>query len=379
MQEVIMNQKTSGYLGILATPSTRYLPFSDKSFFAFLTQAGRRIGMPVYVILPTQINFATKTVIAYRYTLQKKWIKTRMPFPAFVYDRLSNRKNYEAEIKKLKANSSITFLGHVLGDKLTNHNLLIQHPGLAAHMPPTEPITSMQVIKNILNKHKAIVVKPIQHSLGTGVMKVASENNTHRVEGRDLRNKIFQLNFSNRRTLLFWLKNQFNVKMIAQPYLEIHTSGGEPFDIRVLVQKGGNGEWGETGRAVRVGVANGLTSNLGGGGKAHAYEPFLQNYFSEEQIAKIEKEIEFIVKELPPFLESRHGRLVELGIDIGVDRSGQVWLIEVNSKPGRKSFRQIEGGKHLLDVQLNPLRYAYYLAKNHKEKVTIHMNTVATG
>ncbi|WP_368784377.1 YheC/YheD family protein, partial [Acinetobacter baumannii] len=64
------------------------------------------------------------------------------------------------------------------------------------------------------------------------------------------------------------------------------------------------------------------------------------------------------MSELPTFLEQRHGRLVELGIDIGIDRQGKVWLIEVNSKPGRASFRRIEGGKYYREVRLNPLRYA---------------------
>ncbi|MED0672354.1 YheC/YheD family endospore coat-associated protein [Aneurinibacillus aneurinilyticus] len=365
-----MKKKATGYLGILATPSTKYLPFPDKTFYAYLTQAGRRIGLPVYVILPTHINFATQSVIAYRYTTEKKWVKTRMPFPTLIYDRLSNRKKYETQIKKLKSQPSITFLGHVLGDKLKNHNHLIQHPGIAAHMPPTEPVTSMQVIKNMLNVYDAVIVKPMRNSLGIGVMKVTSKNNIHRVDGRDFKNKVFHRKFSNRSSLLFWLQNQCKVKMIAQPYLELHTPEGVPFDIRVLVQKGGNGEWGETGRAVRAGAIDGLTSNLCGGGKAHTYEPFLRQYFSEEQLLQIHREIDFIVKELPPFLESRHGRLVELGIDIGIDLSGRVWLIEVNSKPGRASFRKIENGKYRRDVQLNPLRYAYYLVQNRKGTAT---------
>lgn len=365
-----MKKNPSGYLGILATPSTKYQPFPDKTFFAFLTQAGRKIGLPVYVILPTNINFMTKTVMAYRYTPQKKWVKIRLPFPTLIYDRLSNRKKYEAQIKGLKANPSITFLGHVLGDKLKNHNHLIQHPGIAAHMPTTELITSMQVIKDLLNNYEAVVVKPMRNSLGIGVMRVISKNNVHRVDGRNFKNKIFHRTFPSRTALLLWLRNQFKVKMIAQPYLQLSTPDGIPFDIRVLVQKTGKGEWGETGRAVRAGVKNGLTSNLCGGGKAYSYESFLRKYFSEEQMVKINQEIDFIVKELPPFLEGRHGRLVELGIDIGVDRWGQVWLIEVNSKPGRASFRQIEEGKHFRDVRLNPLRYAYYLWQNRSKSVT---------
>lgn len=359
-----MKKRGSGYLAILATPSTKYKPFPEKSFYAFMTQAGRRIGLPVYVILPTHINFATKTVVAYRYTPEKTWVRVRMPFPAMVYDRLSNRAKYAKQIRGLKEEPSITFLGHVLGDKLKNHNHLIQHPEIAAHMPPTELITSMQVVKNLLDQYDSVIVKPMRNSLGIGVMKITSNDRLHRAEGRDFKNKIFHRVFPNRNALLLWLRNQFTAKMIVQPYLTLHTPEGVPFDIRVLVQKNGKGEWRESGRAIRAGVPEGLTSNLCGGGKAHECDAFLRQHFSEEQLDVIYQDMDTIIKELPAFLEHRHGRLVELGIDIGIDREGKVWLIEVNSKPGRASFRRIEGGKYYRDVRLNPLRYAHYLAKH---------------
>lgn len=36
--------------------------------------------------------------------------------------------------------------------------------------------------------------------------------------------------------------------------------------------------------------------------------------------------------------EQIDGTLGELGLDIGVDRNGRVWLFEVNAKPGRHIF-----------------------------------------
>jgi hypothetical protein len=61
---------------------------------------------------------------------------------------------------------------------------------------------------------------------------------------------------------------------------------------------------------------------------------------------------------IPPFIEKHHGPLVELGIDVGVDRQGNVWILEVNSKPGRTIFTktgELDIGKR--SVQL-PIYYA---------------------
>ena len=53
--------------------------------------------------------------------------------------------------------------------------------------------------------------------------------------------------------------------------------------------------------------------------------------------------------------------LGEVGLDLGVDRSGRVWLIEVNAKPFRKTAdagpkRQVWRSFH------RPMAYAKYIA-----------------
>ncbi|MED4601859.1 hypothetical protein P9314_14260, partial [Paenibacillus validus] len=66
---------------------------------------------------------------------------------------------------------------------------------------------------------------------------------------------------------------------------------------------------------------------------------------------------------LPEVLESRHGRLAELGIDFGVDTGGHIWMLEVNSKPGRSIFTYLRDDKARLAAVANPLRYADYLLR----------------
>ena len=53
---------------------------------------------------------------------------------------------------------------------------------------------------------------------------------------------------------------------------------------------------------------------------------------------KIIQTIRDLSAQLPSLLEEGFGRLGELGIDFGVDTKGRVWILEVNSKPGRRAF-----------------------------------------
>jgi len=354
-------QSTS--LGILATPSKRYPPFSEKTYYAYLCTAGKKIGMNVFVFLPTEISFESGMVTGYQYN-NYRWEKHLLPLPSLVYDRCSNRKKYRQQIQQLKAHPSVVFLGHVLPNKWKNYQYMIQHPGLLPYIPPTELIDSIHDIGNWLNHYQSIVIKPIQNSLGIGVMKISQEDDFYILQGRDFKNKIIYKEFSGQSSLYSWLRNHMKNKTMIQPYLSLCTDEGVPFDIRVLVQKGGNGQWKETGRAVRAGVINGVTSNLCGGGKAYSVNEFLSRYYSQDDIESVNQTIDSIVTELPPFIESRHGRLVELGIDIGVDKNGEVWIIEINSKPGRASFRKINNGIYYNQARLNPLKYAYFLSKN---------------
>ncbi|GJM71157.1 hypothetical protein HMSSN036_33730 [Paenibacillus macerans] len=64
---------------------------------------------------------------------------------------------------------------------------------------------------------------------------------------------------------------------------------------------------------------------------------------------------------VPEYLESRFGRLAELGLDFGVDREGRVWILEVNSKPGRTSFFRIGDPISARKSIENPISYARYL------------------
>ncbi|MNU00093.1 Endospore coat-associated protein YheD [compost metagenome] len=63
------------------------------------------------------------------------------------------------------------------------------------------------------------------------------------------------------------------------------------------------------------------------------------------------------------FLERQFGSLCELALDIAIDESGRVWLLEINPKPAREVFsRTGEMGIYQRAIS-RPLEYALYLLK----------------
>lgn len=82
-----------------------------------------------------------------------------------------------------------------------------------------------------------------------------------------------------------------------------------------------------------------------------------------EQRNRAKAQIRRLSRQVVDALEQGSGRTFgELGIDLGLDTSGKVWIIEVNSKP-RKTPTTEKGRQDLVDLSFErPMRYAIYLA-----------------
>ncbi|MNJ02586.1 Endospore coat-associated protein YheD [compost metagenome] len=55
--------------------------------------------------------------------------------------------------------------------------------------------------------------------------------------------------------------------------------------------------------------------------------------------------------------------MAELGLDLGVERGGRVWIIEVNSKPGRSVFHRLSLEQAGDSADRNPIAYAGHLLR----------------
>ena len=337
----------------------------EKSFYKKLSLIGRRLGIRVFVFSPRDVDLEDRTIIGYEF-VKGIWQREVFPLPQMIYDRCfigPTTRLYKSTIEKLQNDPAITFLGRGLSGKWEVHQILEKCPELTRWLPETRPF-SMACLTDLLHEHGAAIVKPAAGTHGIGVMLIQREVDCYTVVGRNRENQPFHKRFRSVKALERYMTAvAASRRYLVQQYLELHTPDGTPFDVRVLVQKNGDGQWQTTGMAVRLGSKESITSNLHGGGKAVPLHPFLKTHFPLHKRSQIETELDKMLEILPGFLEENHGRLVELGIDVGIDRGGNVWIIEVNSRPGRNVFRQIEDQKARLHSIAQPVRYANYLMK----------------
>jgi glutathione synthase/RimK-type ligase-like ATP-grasp enzyme len=149
---------------------------------------------------------------------------------------------------------------------------------------------------------------------------------------------------------------------IVQQWIELATWKKRRFDIRVLLQKVSLNHWDCTALSIRMALPSHGSTNISQGGEVKQVSLVLLDLWPSrylEIIATI-KELAFNVAQK---LEFKYGPLGELGIDIGIDRNGGVWLFEVNSKPGKVTVRKLKEDDLIQHAYQRPLLYAEMLLK----------------
>jgi hypothetical protein len=105
-----------------------------------------------------------------------------------------------------------------------------------------------------------------------------------------------------------------------------------------------------------------VTSNLAAGGRALAVEDFLGRQFPPDQAGRTAAALDALALGAAAALDRHYAVICELGVDIGVDRTGRVWLIETNLKPGRRIFLLLADDRARMESVRRPIAYACALA-----------------
>lgn len=352
-------------LGIMICETGEAPQFAEKDFFRELTLYGLSQNITVYVFSPKKVQWAQNTVKSYRYEPRSnRWISETMPLPTVIYDRCFYSKltplgAYKAPIQRLK-NKGIPFLGYGLKGKWEVHQILQNHPQLRSYLPPTQIYHGYRQIEPYLKQGMAIVLKPRGGSQGVGIYRLQHRANQLDILGRNEANQNVHYQIESAKIQAWLKRNVRPQRYVLQKYLELTSTDNRSFDIRSLVQKGHGGKWSHVGMAARVGQKGSLTSNLHGGGDVYGCEEFIKSNFPNKA-NQILAELNKLSYDIPPVLEQLHGRLVEVGIDFGIDRQGNVWVIEVNSKPGRNVFKEIKDDVASKEAVANLIRYAKHI------------------
>lgn len=353
---------------------------TEVSYIDEIASRAHSFDMECYRFLPSSINPLTLKVQGMRFDSKlQQWENDQFPIPPLIYDRCfygddEHSKQCLPIVSWLKSREDITFLGYGLPNKLELFQIL-KNSLLSPYLPPTQSINEISTVLNELNRMKKLIIKPINGSQGYGIYYLKKNDKNYHVKTEKNR-KIISRIFPNEAKLTQWLQSLIRKRSyLLQPYLELTNPQLRPFDIRILLQKNEHGDWVERGKGIRSGNSGGILSNLNAGGSVTDFDSW-SSYLSTAQKEYICHELDFITANLPRLLETALLPLFEIGIDIGVAKNGALWILDVNSKPGRKVLLLAQPDIKET-IYLAPLLYGKYLSKiGSRERKNSHENTL---
>lgn len=333
-------------------------------YFAALVRTGRRLAVPTFVLTPGGIDWERKRAVAWNVG-PSGWTRVAIPLPDVVYDRVQTRKldllPLTREVKeRLAQYEGIKMFNTGFLDKWETHKAL-SAPETEHLLPETKLLSGRSDIMDFARRHRTVYVKPAGGSLGKGIYVIQrSARGRYRVihygstRVRHLRNL--------RTPAFVWRRLQRRRqkrRYVVQQGISFARYRRRRFDLRLLLQKTGDGEWVVSAAYARVAPPGSLRANLDAGGKALRCSRVLRQIFGRRGPRVQNRVLQAGLAVARTIEAATPGTVGELGIDIGVDRSGRPWVIEANSKP----IRQMEGPRKRLILTLRrPLLYANRLA-----------------
>jgi hypothetical protein len=328
-----------------------------------LVQASKELGIkPLWFTLPNMEQY-TSGFLKGAILREGECHIEEYPFPKVIYDRatFSQKQRKEAiEFRNYLTQSGVEFVNsRGTFSKWGTYKVLSKNSELVPNLPKTIHFCRTFDLEELFREFNSIYVKSNWGSRGKEVIAL-----TKKESGFDVafpKGTVEEyLHFKDVTLAIYRFLG--NKDVIAQEGINLASWRGRIFDIRVLAQKVTLTDWDCTGIVLRFASQGKKTTNISQGGTVMESEAVLEELWPGKSQG-ILKAIKDKSIEICQTLEARYGRLGELGLDLGLDRSGKAWLIEVNGKPAKSTIRKILRDDLIQLAYKRPLIYAQLLLK----------------
>ncbi|SDX16283.1 Glycosyltransferase Family 4 [Marininema mesophilum] len=335
--------------------------FLFESFDLYKTHAYRAGIEPVFFRL-SDISFQDRTVWGV-VGKGESYERRRVPLPGLIHNRVKPMFGDLDRWSRLRDLPGVTLFNEDNRlDKWVVHRMLREDPVVSEHLPETAR-ASVSAMNELFLRHRSLYLKPSNKSLGMGIRRLERRGEKVNVILAERRKQFLLERTSLMNKLDRWTSGG---SYLLQQGLRLITYNNKPVDIRVSVQRGADGEWVVSGMVAKVGPAGGVTTNVALGGKAHLLDPILKTLGKD--LEKTREEISRVTIRAAEVLAKSNPGLADLGLDVGIDDLGRVWIIEVNGRDFRITFRQAKDWTAWSNTFARPMQYAAFLLGDKQTK-----------
>lgn len=365
------------YVGILTAPTGRPATSNrcygrDTEYLREVCMAGRRLGLVTFVFSYDSADLSKGRLTGrvpepVRYG---KWHSRSFPTPDVIFNRIPTRgQERSAQVRRLidycSRHESTKLFNSGFMDKWSVYAQLSNHRDLKNMMPRTAIFRGTAMLKEWLARYRSVYLKPINGSLGEGIIVVQTVGRGVVCRYRNRRMRPVS-EYSPRVEGIYGRVQQIIAgrRYLIQPDLRLLSVDQSPFDVRLLMQRNMNGKWIRTKMFARVARRGEYASNISRGGSGVPLEEVLGRVLPgrAEQVARAVRRAGALVARAME--ETAQSPVGELGIDIGIDRNLNLWLIEVNSKPHVDVVKPSTTNRAREASVSRPMEFAVYLFKS---------------
>ncbi|MFD2613500.1 YheC/YheD family endospore coat-associated protein [Paenibacillus gansuensis] len=359
-------------IGVLTDGSGRSngLPFGGRTgFIKELLRVGKDKAY-FFAFTPRDIDWQKDTVTGYFLNDNGGFDRKTVPLPDVVYNRLPSRtsegtgsmENFKERFLKRK----IPFFNWSFFSKWEVYNMLKDDLDAYKHVPESFLNPTPERIKEQLEKHSFVYLKPTGGSLGRGIFRLTY----HTKKGyfvRFRRNGAnVLLRFTNFNSLMRMLQSGTRSRMrnyVLQQGIRLIEIDSCPIDFRFHLHKNGKNQWVVAGIGAKKAGKGSVTTHVKNGGQLMTPEQALGRVFGSRSGDVLEAAKKVSIK-MAEAIENNYRHVIgELGLDIGIDKDENIWMFEANAKPGRSIFKhpvlRSEGKQSLVYI----FEHCMYLSK----------------
>ncbi|WP_152559296.1 YheC/YheD family protein [Tumebacillus flagellatus] len=341
--------------------------FQPKAIWNHLARAAHEQGLAVCLFRPEDLSASSKKVLGMFSEDGATWKRKLGPLPDIVYDNVFVHLAGKRDVLRARRfflERGTPLYNPRLGNKTQLAAWLRAYPSLWRHHPKTVPFTQEEQVFQMLAECESLYLKPISGSAGQGILEIRPADAARYCVraakfGNTKQPYEAELPASELKRLLQRERNR--CKFILQEGVELlHIDDGK-IDLRTPLQRNRQGKWEQVALIVKRGRQHSIVSNYHAGGSAHDWA-WLQEWAQEHRISLPgEHEVEELSQRIACAYADKAPHLATLGLDLGIDTSGKLWLLDVNARPGRNI---LDADQKIRCFELHAEFAAYLLDKN---------------
>ncbi|NOU99613.1 YheC/YheD family protein [Paenibacillus sp. LMG 31457] len=250
----------------------------------------------------------------------------------------------------LKKRTKIRYSRYVTS-KIGKTKAVEANVSLKEYVPTTKWMTS-ETLKQMLNQHKMVYIKPNVGMFGNGVIRVEMSEG-----GGEIMPYSYQLGVNLKRFKTFddmyasIIKKTGKKQYLVQKGIHLLKYRGNRFDLRIMVQQSPRRSWETTGVIGRVAHPSKIVTNFHSGGTLKPVDTLLHSYLSAGERDQYIQKLHVLGMRVAKAIHAKYRGVKEIGVDVALDKELHPWILEVNTSPDPYIFRRLRDKRIFSKIQ----------------------------